>query len=524
MAKARVVLFGASGTMGFEAFKELWRWHKFYDITLLVRPSRANRERFRRYARQAKLPYRSRSGVSEGQGLRIIWGDATRYEDVELAIRGADVVLDAMAYISPQADYHPEIARAVNTDAIGHIVRAIEAQPQGAERIRLIYTGTVAATGDRLPPIHHGRVGDPLKSSIFDYYATTKIAGERLVLESNIRHWVSLRMTFIMPTRYKALFALQDPIAFHMPINSFMECITDRDAGYGLVNCVRIPPESDFWRRVYNMGGGPGMRCSAYDYLDRSFKLLGLSGIEACTERRWYALRNFHMQYFDDSWLLNDYLQCGRDTLDTYWELVAKDMPPSMRTLAGLCRRSAGIRRCVEGVAYRRLQRMVENHRNGTGYWYAHRNDARISAFYGDYAAYEAIPAWGERMPPLDPEPDWHPLEHGYDENKRALALEDLQAAARFRGGACLASAWDGDLFAPLEWRCARGHTFAARPNTVLMTGHWCPACVPPPWDYDTEARLNPFFAQVWYSNHAASEQNYYAQDCMRDIVDADKD
>ncbi|NLG27292.1 MAG: hypothetical protein GX557_05245, partial [Chloroflexi bacterium] len=102
MANARVVLFGASGTMGFEAFKELWRRRKFYDITLLVRPSQANRARFRRYARQAKLSNRSRSGVSEGQGLRIIWGDATRYEDVELAIRGADVVLDAMAYISPQ--------------------------------------------------------------------------------------------------------------------------------------------------------------------------------------------------------------------------------------------------------------------------------------------------------------------------------------------------------------------------------------------------------------------------------------
>ena len=44
--------------------------------------------------------------------------------------------------------------------------------------------GTVAATGDRMPPIHWGRIGDPLKPSIYDFYAVTKIAGERAVLES----------------------------------------------------------------------------------------------------------------------------------------------------------------------------------------------------------------------------------------------------------------------------------------------------------------------------------------------------
>jgi uncharacterized protein YbjT (DUF2867 family) len=169
MSKPKVALFGASGTMGHEAFKELWRRREKYDLVVLVRPSEKNQALFRPYSRQAGMSAAPGQRVGEGDGLKIVWGDATSYTDVEEALHGVDWVLDAMAYISPQADYYPEMARAVNTEAIRHIARAIEAQPQGAERIRLIYTGTVAETGDRLGSIHWGRVGDPLKPSVFDY-------------------------------------------------------------------------------------------------------------------------------------------------------------------------------------------------------------------------------------------------------------------------------------------------------------------------------------------------------------------
>jgi len=39
MKKEKVCLFGASGTMGHEAFKELWGKRDKYDIVLLLRPS-----------------------------------------------------------------------------------------------------------------------------------------------------------------------------------------------------------------------------------------------------------------------------------------------------------------------------------------------------------------------------------------------------------------------------------------------------------------------------------------------------
>ena len=524
MRKPKVALFGASGTMGYQAFQELWRRRDRYDIVILARPSPKNKALFRPYERAAGIAPLPGPGTVQGDGLKVVWGDATAYTDVQEAVRGVDWVLDAMAFISPQADYDPEMARAVNTEAIRHIVRAIEAQPDGAQRIRLAYTGTVAETGDRLGSIHCGRVGDPLKPSIFDYYAVTKIAGERAVLESDIRHWVSLRMTFIMPTTYQEFVSLQDPIAFHMPIASFMENLTDRDAGYGLVNCLEVPDESDFWRRVYNMGGGPGMRCTAYDFINQGYWLLGLSGIAACTKRRWYALHNFHMQYYEDSHLLDAYLHHWRDSLADYRAALYRDMPAGMKLLAFLCRHVPLLRKRVEKAAYQMNQDMVERHRNGTVYWYTHGNDMRITAFYKDVETYESIPGWGIDMPQLDPQPECHRLDHGYDESRARLDLADLQGAAAFRGGICLSRGWDGDMYTTLEWACAFGHRFTGKPYTILKAGHWCPVCVAPPWNWDQQARRNPFFAQVWYPNHDPQEDNLYPTACCQDIAGADRD
>ena len=101
--------------------------------------------------------------------------------------------------------------------------------------------------------------------------------------------------------------------------------------------------------------------------------------------------------------------------------------------------------------------------------------------------------------------------------------LGNLKEAARFRGGQCLAEAWDTDSYTTLRWRCALGHEFAGKPYTLLKAGHWCPHCAPPPWNYDREARRNPFFAQVWYPNHDRDEDSFYPEDCTQDVVCADR-
>lgn len=518
--KRRVALFGASGTMGFQAFKELWRRRGEFDISILVLPSERQDRTFRAYEAAAGVPRINGAGVTEGEGLRIVWGDATDPEATAATIAGADAVLNAMACISPAAEYRPEWAWAVNFEAVAMILDAIAAEPDGAKRIRYVHTGTVAQTGNRPVGVHVGRVGDPLKPSVFDTYALSKIAGERLVLESDLRLWASLRMTFIMPTDFHELIGLLDPIVFHMPLDARMECITDRAAGLGFVNSLDVPDDSDFWRRAYNMGGGVAMRTTAHDYLSAQYALLG-ARFERCAERNWFALRNFHMQYYEDSHITDSYLDYQHGTLESYTRTVAASMPLHMRTLAWAAGRLPAVRAAIERSARSRLESLAREHPNSPLHWYLNGTEARVQAFYGGAEEFEAIPAWGESPPDLDPDAAWRRFDHGYDETKPVLDLVDLQHAAEFRGGKCLSDAWDGDPYATVDWVCAGGHTFSARPYTVLGAGHWCPVCVED-WNGHQRAQHDQHFGQSWYADHEEDEEYDYATSSGDDILDAD--
>ncbi len=510
--KERVFLAGASGSMGHQAFLRLWDLREKYDIVLLQRPSKKNKILFAPFEKQCGIQSIPMRGVVEGNGLKIVWGDASNEEDVVEACNGIDWCLCPMAFISPEADKNPTMAKAVNTDAIKYIIKAIESQPNGSEHIKLIYIGTVAETGDRLPPIHVGRVGDPLKPSVFDFYATTKIRGEHAVLESKIKHWASLRQTFIM---IPDVMSLQDPIMFHQPINSYMENNTAEDAGRGLINCLNIPEDSDFWRRVYNMAGGPSCRIIFLDFMNIAFKMLGLDYRKIC-DRRWFALRNFHMQFFEDSYILNEYIHNWNESMEDYKKRMWESMPRSLKIVARI-NKFPPFRWLVQKMTRRRLKKMAER-RDGTLGWYKNRMDMRISAFYRSYEKFETIPEWDIDMPEMNHDANWIRLNHGYDETKVRLELTDLRAAAKFRGGECLSTQWDGDMYSTLKWKCAFDHEFDTKPYTILKAGHWCPECLAPPWNYDEIAKKNPFFAQVWYPNHDQDEANYYPEDCYKDI------
>ncbi len=525
MHKPTVALFGSSGTMGIKAFEELWKRKHEFNITILVRPSKKNKKLFRPFEKKVGIKQIPSTGIVEKDGFKIIWGDATNYEDVKETIRGVDWVLSCMALISPTADYCQEEAHAVNTEGVRNIVKAIESEPDGPQRIKYIHTSSVAITGDRMGPIRWGRVGDPVFPSVYDYYTVTKIAGERLILESSINYWAILRLTFIMPTNFKDVYSLLDPILFHMPLDTCMENTTDRDAGLGIVNSLNIPDDSDFWRRVYNFGGGSEMQCTGYEYVNLSMGINGMSSIEAVMDRNWFALRNFHLQLYEDSSVLNDYLHFRRDTLDTWKESIINDMPRALRLVRKLSHKFQGIQKLMDKVARRMMKKLAETHRNGTRYWFNHGNEKRMIAFFKDYETYSAIPDW-------DTEKTWETvrnlekthIDHGYDESKSKLDVEDLHKAADFRGGKLLSQEWNGDLFNTLEWECCLSHKFSAKPNTILKAGHWCPECAHPPWRHNEIARKNPYFAQIWHVMHEKDEKEIYSLAECQDIENAHLD
>jgi len=524
--KETVTLLGATGTMGFQAFQELRRRADRYDLVLLLLQDDRRLDRLLPHLRAAGVPLSGRSGTAVGAGIRVVWGDATRPGDVRAAVAGTDWVLNAMAYISPQADYRPAVAWAVNDVAIGNVLDAIAAEPEGSRRIGYVHTGTVAQTGNRpavgrggAPGTYVGRVGDPMNPSVYDEYALSKIAGERRVMESGLERWVSLRMTFIMPTHHADLMALFDPIAFHMPLDTRMENVTDRAAGLAMVNCLDLAADASFWRRAYNLGGGPGMRTNARDYLRAAYGLMGLD-VANCMDANWFGLRNFHLQYFEDSDVANRYLHYHGDTTASHQAELRRTMRPALRLLTWLVQRVPPLRRVVEWGVRRSFKGLAERHRNGPRHWYLTRNDARVRAFFGSYEAYEAI-APDALTAPAERDGPWRRLDHGYDEEAERLDLGQLRAAAEFRGGNCLADEWDGDWRARLPWRCSVGHEFEARVATVLRGGHWCPDCLRG-WDGGRRAAREPFFAQAWYADHDPAELEPYPASGTDDVADAD--
>ncbi|MHA2395827.1 MAG: NAD-dependent epimerase/dehydratase family protein [Candidatus Thorarchaeota archaeon] len=515
--RATVLLLGASGSMGFVAFKELWKrcdseGNRIYDIVLLLLPLKHEKKLFAPYERECGIDSIPGKGVVEGPGLKIVWGDATEYSDILEAVRGVDWVLSPMAFIAPAADHNPEMSKAVNTTAVEYIIRAIH-EVDGEDHIKFVYIGSVAETGDRLQSIHMGRVGDPLKPSVFDFYAVCKIGGERAVIESGLKYWVSLRQTYIA---IPDAMGLMDPIMFHQPIDTCIELNTNADAGRALINCLDVPEDSDFWRRVYNMAGGPSCRVVFIEYIEHMMKMLGIGDYRKIMDRNWFALRNFHCQYYEDSWILNEYINNWGESLEDHYQQVMKNRTFTLK-VAAVLNKFPGIRTLIQWYTYNRMKTMVSG-KDGTLYWYENRNDRRMSAFYGSYEKYESINGWDDSdMPDLRPE--WKRLEHGYDESKDTLDISDLQEAASFRGGELLSEQWDADMYTKLKWKCAFNHEFEGTPFLVLKTGHWCPECLAPPWNDDEIAKKNPFFAQVWYPNHDEEENNFYPSDCYTDIL-----
>ena len=85
-------------------------------------------------------------------------------------------------------------------------------------------------------------VGDPIKPSMFDYYAVSKVAAERLVIESGLKYWVSLRQTGIIG---KAMSEINDAIMFHNCFDNVLEYCSDRDSARAMKNLCAFYHDGD---------------------------------------------------------------------------------------------------------------------------------------------------------------------------------------------------------------------------------------------------------------------------------------
>lgn len=471
--KKRVFLTGATGTMGMQAMIRILEHSDLLSLTVLVRDSKKNRKLMKRFQDR----------------VEVIYGDLRDAAAVARGVADADYVLHVGGMVSPAADHLPELTMETNTGAARNIVAAVKDRPDKGAGVKVVYIGSVAQLGNRSVPHHWGRTGDPVWGAKFDVYALSKIEAEKIIVDSGIPHWVSLRQTGILAN--DLIGKASDPITFHVPVDGVLEWVTAEDSGRLMANiCLADLPDT-FWNRFYNIGGGEGFRLTNFEFEKLIMKTLSCPDPTRVFDADWFATRNFHGQWYEDSDLLEEYLhfRTYRDAEEFMMEF--KKRLPFYFKLTGI----------VPAPLIKMVMKHIANDRElGTLSWIAGNNPERLKAYFGSPEEWRSIPSWSERdlshpsMPPVR-------LNHGYDESvpESQIGLKELQDAARFRGGKCMAEDIEpGDIDRIVEWECWQGHRFQASPRLVLLGGHWCPECFGKDADYETEALHNPFFAQVW--------------------------
>ena len=459
--------------MGSATLDELVSREGKFEVTVLVRDTKRNRQKMAKY----------------GDRIRVVWGDLMNYDDVLKGVSGADYVLHIGGMVSPSADYKPKSVLRVNVTAAENVVKAVKAQ-LNSDEIKVAYIGSVAQTGDRREPLHWARTGDPIFPSIFDYYAISKCRAERIFAESGLKHWVSLRQSGIL---YPAILKNMDPIMFHVPIRGVLEWATVEDSGRLMANLCEDGLPEEFWCKFYNIGSGAEYRLTNYDFERYLLGAISCPAPEKIFDVKWFATHNFHGQFYLDSDKLEEYLHFRANIpIEEYFKQMASTLPKFYK-----------LAKIAPGWLIKPFMRMIAKDKTfGTLGWLKTNNEERIKAYFGSREEREKIGSWEEmRDIHLAGMEDAERLSHGYDESKSLseLDIEDMRQAAEFRGGKCLSESMvKGDLATKLEWECAFGHRFEASPALILLGGHWCEECMPAPWRFDEQAKRNPFLAQVW--------------------------
>lgn len=500
MNKPIVLLTGGTGGMGMESLRALLSDLDKFTLRVLARKSDKNREILKEY-----------EGMN---GMEICWGDLSDEDCLYKYVKDVDIILHIAAFVSPQADYYPKKAMEANFGGTRNLIKAIYRLNQ-QDTTRFVYIGTVAQTGDRMPPIHWGRVGDPIKPSMFDYYAVSKVAAERYVIESGLKYWVSLRQTGIIGP---AMAKIRDSIQFHNCLDNVLEYVSDRDSGRAMRNlCVFQfdgSLDKSFWGHIYNIGGGESCRVSTEEMYLKLYGEIGFTSLEYILEPKYVATRNFHGQYYLDSDKLEDYLHFRSDSMQYFYEAYLKELGSARGFIRVMCKLPGGQKMMGKLIKSTFQKLMYGEH--GTKQWIKDNREDYIEAYWGSRQDWEEIPAKDSEIKHFK---DWDKvimLDHGYDEKKSEseLELKDMKIAAEFRGGTLDSTEMvKGDWTTPLSFTCQFGHKFKGSPRLILEGGHWCDECERKSWNYGKRAKKDKFFAQVWEPLHKPDELREYPKE-----------
>ena len=287
--KKKILLTGASGTVGLAVLKELCTMKNEYEVTVFDEKSHKTINKFK--------PYKD--------DVEIVYGDIRDVNDLIKIVHNKDVVIHLAAIIPPLADDKPPLAYQVNVEGTKRLINLLELHSPNAF---FLYSSSISVYGDRLknPLI---TVDDKLNPSEGDEYAKTKILAENIIQNCEL-DWTIFRLTAIMGGHKIS------KLMFHQPLKTSLEIASPEDTARAFV--FAIDKQMQLSKEIFNLGGGESCRIVYDDFLSHSFEIYGLGELDF--PLKTFAEKNFHCGYYDDGDVLDNILNFRKDTLLEYFE------------------------------------------------------------------------------------------------------------------------------------------------------------------------------------------------------------
>ena len=307
--RLRVLVTGASGTVGKEVVRQLLNETDNYEVTVFDLKTKEAEKLFGQFKDK----------------IGVYYGDIGNEETVAQACKNKDALIHLAAIIPPLADEDHLLAEKVNIRGTRNLIQGLQKHSPSAF---FLYSSSISVYGDRLqhPLI---KTGDPLVPCERDFYAKTKLAAEKLIREKLV-HWTIFRLTAIMGTDNHGA----SPLMFHMPLDTKMEICTPSDTARAFVNGLRHQEELE--QQIFNLGGGADCRISYREFIQRSFKISGMGSPDF--RPGTFAEKNFHCGYYVDGDYLEKILHFRQDSIEDYFAQLKQSVSPLQKSVTMLLR------------------------------------------------------------------------------------------------------------------------------------------------------------------------------------------
>ena len=207
------------------------------------------------------LPFMDFTGLEGQPDVEVLKGDITDKESVNEAVRDVGGILHLAALLPPTSERNRDKTFAVNVEGTRSIVEALESQ---GSKATLVFTSSISTYGDTSKEPSPITITQP--QNAIDIYAESKIAGEKILIESGV-NFVILRIASIAVPAF-----LEPPEPWPFTSAQRVEMVHRDDVADAIKASVDTPEAVG---NVFNIAGGSTWRLTGKDYVEDFFNFMG---------------------------------------------------------------------------------------------------------------------------------------------------------------------------------------------------------------------------------------------------------